>query len=313
MKLTKEQEKWTIERLEELIASNNNEQGAGGLRKAADLVGISSSVLSQLRKGTYGGQSEAKMIILNNYFLTKDEAATLATVDRKYKATSISEDICSYLRYCQLEGGIMSLTGDAGIGKTMAIRKYVSEHRDSTIHITMKNGYTNLKVILSLIASKLGLPTKGGIYAMCEALTVKLRDGMLVIIDEAQHCSLKQIDLLRSFCDEFEAVGQSLGICFVGNRLTANKFGASVDSELGQISSRAIANKYYSSKDVTKEDIQKLFSDVSDDGICIDFLYGLSQGVQGIRGAVGAYRTAVRNGNISYEGILAAAKHRAAR
>lgn len=310
--LTQEQRDWTMDQLNALIAANNNEDNQGGQTRAAELVGISGSILSGLRNGTYRGRVDEKLAQLYEYFSTKKEAAATYAA-RSYVATSISGDIEKYLRYCHIKGGVMSLTGDAGVGKTMAIRHYMANHTDTCIRITMRSGYTNQKVILTLIGKELGVSAKGGIQAWCEALTPKLRDGMLLIVDEAQHCTLKQIDLLRSFSDEREEQGQTLGIAFVGNRLTANKFGAAADSELGQISSRSIANRHYSVKDVRRDDILRLFPGVSGDEPCVDFLLALAQDSQGIRGAVRAYTNAADNGDVSYDGIVAAAKLRLGR
>lgn len=312
MRLTEEQKQETLRRLEEMIAANNNANGEGGAAYVSRVTGVSTSVISQLRNGTYKAKTDGKLQELHTYFATKDAAAKTCRMARTYAPTSISEDIRQYMRYCQLKGGVISLTGDAGIGKTMAIRKYMADYPGNVVRITMRNGYTALKVILIMLAEALGAGTSGGIYTLCGRISERLRDGMLLIVDEAQHCSLKQIDLLRSFSDEKEEQGQTLGICFVGNRKTADKFGGAADSELGQISSRALINRHYSVHDVKREDIALLFPGVAEQAACVDFLHGLAQDTQGIRGAANAYATAMDNGDVTYDGLCAAAKHRAA-
>ena len=310
MKLTQEQEKWALDRVQELVASlNDPATRQGGLGKAAALVGMSKSLLSQLINGKYS--SGNRDMQLYQYAKVKEAGADGAAI-KSYVPTSISEEIQSYLAYCQAAGGIMTICGAAGIGKTQAIRKYVSEHRSNTIHITMRNGLTNLKVVLSMICTEMGLSAGGGIYPLICRLSAAFTDGTLIIIDEAQHMSLKQIDLFRSFAEEKEALGQTLGFAFVGNLRTAANFGGCAESELGQIASRALMNRTYSLADIRRDDIKLLFPDIAADSAVTDFLLALSRDRQGIRGAVKAYTLARDNGRLDFDGITAAAHHRIA-
>lgn len=305
-----EREKFAREALEEFIAANNNAKGEGGQYTAAERLGISNSILSQLRRDVYRGKASAQWEKIATYFETKQEGAATYT-SGGYVDIGTSEEILAYLRYCHIKGGLMAITGDAGVGKTMAIRRYTDMHPDNVVVLTMRNGYRAIKTGLMLLAKALGIKERGkNIYILCEEISERLRDGMLIIVDEAQHCSLKMIDTYRSFVDEFDGTKKTLGMVFVGNKLTADNFGGSQDSELGQISSRAIANTSYGVEDVTIEDARKLFREIAADAPSVEFMHGITQGPQGIRGAMRVYEVAQDNGNTSYEGLVAAAKHK---
>ncbi len=57
-------------------------------------------------------------------------------------------------------------------------------------------------------------------------------------------------------------------------------------------------------------DIRKLFSDIAADEASAEFMHGITQGPQGVRGAVRVYEVAKDNKNTSYDGLVAAAKHK---
>ncbi len=304
-----DQERIAREWLEQMIVRGNNERGEGGLSAASKMLGISSGVLSQLRNNKYPGNSDNKWEQIYAHAIAKQEAAATYKMGG-YAPTSVSEKILSYMRYCHVRGGVMAITGDAGIGKTMAIRQYQKQYPDNVVVITMRNGYRSIKTGLMMLAKAMGIKEKGkNIYTLDEDISARLRDNMLIIIDEAQHCSLKMIDHLRSFPDEFDGTGKTLGMVFLGNKTTADKFGGSQDSELGQISSRAIVNMSYGVEDVTIEDMRMLFADLEDEA-SLELMHGLTQGAQGIRGAMRVYEVAMDNQNISYDGLVAAARHK---
>ena len=92
--------------------------------KAAPLMGISQTALSQYRRSMYdNGDISALESKLEEFFKAQDEqdASTEKALPYKpiqdYIPTSISEDVYKLIRYCQLEKGMVIIHGDAGIGK----------------------------------------------------------------------------------------------------------------------------------------------------------------------------------------------------
>lgn len=116
--------------------------------------------------------------------------------------------------------------------------------------------------------------------------------------------TLKDIEVLRSFSDYFDNIGQTLGICFVGNPETIYRMGVK-KAEFAQIANRAKQMKIYSTSDIKRSDIEKLFPVLAGHKKEIDYLYSIDQTRQSIRGMVNLFSNAWDNENITFEGLTA--------
>lgn len=280
----------------------------GSQSEACDAVGISKGVISQLRNGKYTKNPINLYNRLAEYFQIKEKAEeTYSEVD--YVETYISENVYSALNICQIKGGLAIICGDAGIGKTKACDRYIEDHRTNTVMITVNPCITSIKAILKVIADKLGASQARARDELWQNIAQKMNDGMLLIFDEAQHLTLKTIEVLRSFSDYFLSRGQTLGIAFVGNLETVHRLG-SKKAEFAQISNRTKLTIVYGVKQIIREDIKKLFpllatQKMEDE---IDLLYRIAQTPQAIRGAINLFSNAYDNGNYTYEALVAMAK-----
>lgn len=298
-----EKQKNALSQLEALI------EREGSQNKVAKLVGVTGAVLSQLRTGKYPGDVDAQFDKLIEYFNLKDEVAQrVVAIDKDYVPTSISEQVQDYIRNCQMLGGLMAISGDAGIGKTRAIRKFSKENPTSTIWITSNPCLNTVKPVLRAISRQLGVSAKTN-DDMYQGIIDKLRDGMVIIIDEAQHLSIKVIETLRGFSDHYADRGLTLGICFVGNSTTISKFGGKQDAVFEQIANRTLQKPIFSTKQVTKDDMRLLFPMVADADMELDFLLEIARSKQAIRGAMNLYNNAINNDDYSYRGLVQMAKH----
>lgn len=299
---TKEQE-WALEQFEELASK------LGSQNKACAQVGISAAIMSPLKKGTYSGDANAQFGKLLSYFTAKEEAAATpsAAAVTGYVPTSISSQVYGIIRYCQLKGGLGVIAGDAGIGKTMACKQFVQDHPQETVYLALNPCLASVKSAMKALCSQCNVSerTTGEMWL---GLVNKLRDGMVIIIDEAQHLPIKTVEALRSMSDYFTDAGQTLGIVFVGSRELINSMGTK--KEFAQIRNRSKRNGRYETTDVTRKDIQLIFSDLDKDSAEIDFLLAVARGEEAIRGAVNLYNAALDNNNASYAGLVAAAKDR---
>lgn len=166
---------------------------------------------------------------------------------------------------------------------------------------------TGVKTLLSILADTIGSEHPYSIPKLYAAIQNKLSDGMVLIFDEAQHMTLKNIEILRSFSDDFDNRNQTLGIVFIGNPETIYRMGVK-KAEFAQIANRAKQMKIYSTAEIQRSDIEKLFPVLSGHEKEIDYLYSVAQTKQGIRGTVNLFSNAWDNENITYEGLVAMAK-----
>lgn len=280
----------------------------GGQNKAAELLGVNAGALSQLLAHTYAANPARQFEKIDAYFAVKDETAqSWKTVD--YVDTYISTAAYDVLRLCQARGGISIICGDAGIGKTKAVEKYVKDHPTNAFMVTVNECFAKSKPLLGLIADTLGAAHEKSMDGLWRSIVGKLSDGMILIVDESQNLSMKTVDMLRSFSDYFDARGQTVGICLVGNAETAGKFGSRA-SALAQVRNRTKYTATFVSSKIQQSDIHKLFPNYrpGTDDMAIDFLLRVARTDQGIRGCVNLMVNASQNGDTSYEGLVAAAK-----
>jgi DNA transposition AAA+ family ATPase len=188
----------------------------------------------------------------------------------------------------------------------MAAKKFARDWPNDALYIALNPCLTTIKGLLKLLCNRLGVAEKTN-DDMWLGLAGKLRDGMVLIVDEAQHLPIKTLEALRALTDDFAERGQTLGLALVGNAETVNHFGGRKKAEFAQISNRTRQKKVYTTSHITRGDMQLLFPDLPD-GAEVDFLLAVSRSLQAIRGAVNLYSNALDNGNTSYEGLVAMAK-----
>lgn len=299
---------YTEEQAALLVKCRELADKVGGQNKAAELLGVNAGALSQLLAHTYAANPARQFEKIAAYFAVKDETAqSWKTVD--YVDTYISTAAYDVLRLCQARGGISIICGDAGIGKTKAVEKYVKDHPTNAFMVTVNECFARSKPLLGLIADTIGAPHEKSMDGLWRSIVGKLSDGMILIVDESQNLSMKTVDMLRSFSDYFEARGQTVGICLVGNAETAGKFGSRA-SALAQVKNRTKYTATFVSAKIQYSDIVKLFPNYrpGTDDMAIDFLLRIARTDQGIRGCVNLVSSAHGNEDTSYEGLVETAK-----
>lgn len=272
------------------------------------LMGISGTALSQIKNGKYPADPQSIFDAMANYFGVK-EKAKLTYTEVDYAPTSISSRIYDIIGVCQVKGGLAVAAGDAGIGKTKAAQKFVKDHPTNSILITVNPCLTSIKSLLKVIADRIGAAPERSRDELWLAIAKKLSDGMVLIFDEAQHLTLKDIEVLRSFSDYFNDKGQTLGICFIGNIDTIARIG-SKKAEFAQIANRTKQRKIYTKAQIERDDIKKLFPilEAEHRDKEIDFLHNVAQTPQALRGVINLFSNAYDNENYSYNGLVAMAK-----
>lgn len=300
---TEEQQK-IINRLNEFISQYPSQNAA------AEVIGISASILSALRNGTYKGETNTYLKKLAAYFNLKADLDN-AYREIEYAHTSISKKVYDTIRICHVKGGLAVYAGDAGIGKTKAAQKYVRDNPDNAIYISLNPCLTSIKSTLKLLANALGAVRASSLDELWVNIADKLADGMVLIFDEAQHLPPKTIEVLRSFSDHFRDLNQTLGIIFIGNHETVRRLGSNKKADFAQIRNRTKQTRVCSVKDIKRSDICLLFPILVDNHMEaeIEFLWRISQTQQALRGAVNLFSNAYDNDkNYDMKGLVSMAK-----
>ncbi len=292
-----------LKRFEQYMLEKNWSQN-----KAADAIGISRAALSRVRSGTYNADPQGIFDAIAAHLGVK-ERAKLTYSEVEYAPTSISSQIYDIIGVCQVKGGLAVAAGDAGIGKTKAAQKFVADNPTNSILITVNPCLTSVKSLLKVLADRIGASPERSKDELWLAIVRKLSDGTVLIFDEAQHLTLKDIEVLRSFSDYFNDMGQTLGICFIGNLDTVARLGGK-KAEFAQISNRTKQRKVYTKDQIQREDIAKLFPILVNEGKEdeIDLLLRIAQTPQALRGAINLFSNAYDNEDYSYKGLVAMAK-----
>ncbi|MBQ6943945.1 MAG: AAA family ATPase [Ruminococcus sp.] len=270
------------------------ESGSAG--KAAKKMGISSSVVSDIRNYKYRGVVSKMFADIASYLsLNQEKKETKIYKGTDYVPTSVSEYIYQVIRGVHLAGDCEIITGDTGVGKTRTISKYASDYPENTIVVTPSYANTSVIGIMKLIAAQLGISDLNRLNDLNDAVLNRLHDGMLIIVDEAQHLKFPAIDHLRCLSDIFTDKGETMGICFVGNPSFMRHFDEKKLPVTGQVFNRANLRPYIKSLDIKLEDIQLLFPKLVDDNRIAEtkFLYAVAQtNGEGVRRAMNFYKTA---------------------
>lgn len=278
----------------------------GSQSKAAAALGWSTAALSTYLNGKYKGNLENFERSLQEAFSNKSAAEQLKSADVSgvYKSTSISKGVYETIRLCHLKGGLAIECGDAGIGKTMACRKYAEEYPTTAIYVTVNPCLVTLNAFLKLLCRVMKIQTSGRKDEMWFRLSDSFSgERKVLIIDEAQHLPIKTIEAIRAFFDN----NPMLGICLVGNIETVTNTGKRKEA-FAQIRNRTKLTQVRHTSEIKSSDIVLLFPSIATDEKAIQLIVGIARTEQGIRGAMNVFSNAVDNENITYEGLFAMAK-----
>lgn len=279
----------------------------GSEKKAGAQIGVSSSIISQLRKGSYLGDVEKQFEKLYTYFDTKSKAAEKYS-EVEYAPTTISEVVYNTLENVKIKGGFAFVTGDAGIGKTKALRKFTADNELNSVMITVNPCTKSTKAVLKLLAMEIGVPISQSRDDLWMSIAAKLHDGMVIAVDEAQLLTYGSIETLRAFADFFGERGQTLGVALVGNDGIREKIEGRSREQYRQVNNRAWQRQHLRTLDVQRTDIEMLFPVLSGKEQEIEFLYRIAQTAEGVRGAVRLFGNAYDMGSCDLDRLVKMAK-----
>lgn len=257
----------------------------------ANELGISDAALSSFLRGTY---KTPHMIVPKVAELLKVTGKRkVAPKEPPFAETTVAKRVMEAISYCHLQGKIAVVYGDAGVGKTQAVRAYLREN-SLAIGITISPSYASITGVNELIADQLGIRERVARRIYAEIIG-KLKDsGRVLIIDEAQHLTVRALNHLRCMSDE-----SGVGIALIGNEEVYTKMKGSGKADFAQLFSRIGMRREVLTTTTTKDDIRKVFAEAHLEEDALELLYRIARTAYGLRGAVNVFvNTAAVFGNV---------------
>jgi DNA transposition AAA+ family ATPase len=186
------------ERLSAYMAASNTSQN-----KAAKALGISSSALSQWLSGSYKGDSaNVEDRVLDYLSAAENDDGTKDALEEQ----GIIETGCyrSATKFCSLiaKNRMMGmLIGEAGAGKTTALKDYSRKHPTSIL-VEADPGYTP-RVFFEELCARLNISAPITTHAKFTQAIDKLKgSGRLLMIDEAEWLPTETLEYVRRIHDK---------------------------------------------------------------------------------------------------------------
>lgn len=242
---------------------------------------ISSGALSSFLAGNYKAPHTIIPRVLE--LMALNEKKQVAPKEPEYVETTVSRTVTNAIKYAHIQGKIAVVYGDAGIGKTMAFREYLRRNA-LAIGITINPTYATITGVNELLAEQLGVRERVSRKITSEIGNKLKGSGRVIVVDEAQHLTVRTLNHLRCLSDE-----SGVGIALIGNDEVYTKMKGSGRADFAQLFSRIGMRKQVLTNNITQEDVRKIFGqyDVSDESL--EMLYRICRTNYGLRGAVNVY------------------------
>lgn len=177
----------------------------------ANATGLTKSTISMWLNGNYNGKNDKITDAMNNFIQREKERSV--ENDLPFVDISIVKYVSEIGRLCHTQGKIGVCVGRAGLGKTVAVKKYTKDFQDSIL-IESDSGYT-AKSLLKEIHRRLGLSGKGSVYDLMDEVVRKLnQSGRLLIVDEAENLPYRALEITRRIHDK-----TGVGVLLIGRSI----------------------------------------------------------------------------------------------
>ena len=270
----------SYEQAVQLVQDYKQESGKTQTAIANELA-ISDAALSSFLKGTY--KTPHTIIPKVAELLKVTGRRKVAPKEPAFVETTVAKRVMEAISYCHLQGKIAVVYGDAGVGKTQAVRAYLREN-SLAIGITISPSYASITGVNELIADQLGIRERVARRIYAEIIG-KLKDsGRVLIVDEAQHLTVRALNHLRCMSDE-----SGVGIALIGNEEVYTKLRGSGKADFAQLFSRIGMRREVLTSTTTKEDIRKIFAEAHLEEDALELLYRIARTAYGLRGAVNVF------------------------
>lgn len=201
--------------------------------------------------------------------------------------TQAVDDIIMAVSFAEAAGDISLIYGEAGLGKTVSLKEYVSTHPD-VIYVELKDCDKSTKGVCEKILSRIGKEQRGVDRLLVDAIINYLSDSpKLIIVDEAQHLSIRALENLRAINDVTES-----GIVLCGNPTVYDRMHGRGQAHFAQLYSRIGIRRHI--KEPSLEDIAAIFNPYALDKESLLYLHKLALMRGGIRNCVKVLNIALR-------------------
>lgn len=167
-------------------------------------VGCAPAAISMYLSGTYadkGGKYATLEPKIEAFLDLQESVAKREDLKIEFVTTKTTRRIAEVMRDAHEGGEIAVVYGQAGLGKTMAVKHYC-ELNPSSILIEANPSFTVL-ALMRKIAEACKLPSSGSLNDLFEAVAERLEDsGRLIVVDEAENLPLRALEILRRLHDE---------------------------------------------------------------------------------------------------------------
>jgi DNA transposition AAA+ family ATPase len=172
--------------------------------KAAQAIGYSSGVVSAYKSMTYNGNIKALEERIEAWL--KREARRVSRIDVPTVETSVIAQMRKAIALAHDEADIAVIVGEAGTGKTTAIRRYEAESHSAFV-VEVDPAFSKT-VLIAEIARAIGVDSKGNSTVVISRIVEALRErDSVLIIDEADYLSDACLELLRRVINDKAETG----------------------------------------------------------------------------------------------------------
>ncbi|MDR2798217.1 MAG: AAA family ATPase [Treponema sp.] len=172
--------------------------------RAARELRVSAGLISAYKSRSYNGNVE----VFENKIRTfiEREGQRRAEVSIPIVETTTTENISRAVEMAHICKDIAVITGEAGTGKTTAVKQYVAESR-AAFGVYVCRDLTQYQLVIE-IARAVGVSAKGSKFAIIDRIVGELkgRDTVL-IIDQANYLTDTSLELLRCIIVDMAEVG----------------------------------------------------------------------------------------------------------
>lgn len=265
-----------IERLKAYISESGKTQTAVGKE-----LGISSGAISAFLSKKY--KTPHMLIPKVANLINRNEKKAVAPKAPDFAPTSVSKIVQNAIAYAHLRGVISVVYGDAGVGKTSTVNEYVKNDKLAML-ITISPTFASITGVNELIAAQLGVRERVSRKLTMEIVDRLKGSGRVLIVDEAQHLTVRALNHLRCLSDE-----SGIGVALVGNEEVYSKMRGSGKADFAQLFSRVGMRKQVQTRDISMADIESIFGRYDLDERVMKLLAGVANTPYGLRGAVNVY------------------------